>query len=370
MSATSWPARHRTTVLIVAVGLMAAVVAAFLGRNSPTYAAPLDPRNPDGNGAQALARVLDQQGVDVEIVRSADALDHSTADASTTIVVTSTGNLGLTTTARLRRHQGNADLVVVAPGPQLVRELGLGSFPRTVGPGDAIAAGCPAYDGLSLRVHAAVTYDAPGCFRTGGGALLAEPRAGLTLLGASGTLTNDQILEGDNAAVALRLLGARQHLVWYVPDLADLGGADSVSAASLLPDWLRPALWVLALAGVALIVWRARRLGPLAREPLPVEVKAVETTRNLGRLYRRSGDRGHAAESLRSAARARLAERLRLPRRTDPARLATDVAARTGRPQAEVEALLGPATDPPADDRALAALAQQLIELDREVSHR
>jgi uncharacterized protein DUF4350 len=365
-----WLARHRVTALIVVVGLVAVLAAAYAGRHDQAYAAAYDPGNPDGNGAQAVARVLDHEGVDVEVVRSADALDRTTADGATTIVVTSTDHLGITTTARLLQHQGAADLVVVDPGPQLVRDLGLRSYPRSARLGDDVAAGCPTYDGLVVRVSAGATYDAPGCFRTGGGSLLAEPRHRLTLLGASDVLTNDQILEGDNAAVALRLLGARRHLVWYVPDLADLGGADSVSAASLLPDWLVPSLWLLGTAGVALVVWRARRLGPLAREPLPVEVKAVETTRNLGRLYRRSGDRGHAAEALRLAARTRIADRLRLPRRTDPSLLATDVAARTGRPLTEVESLLGPTTGPPADDRALAALAQQLTELDREVSHR
>jgi len=124
------------------------------------------------------------------------------------------------------------------------------------------------------------------------------------------------------------------------------------------------------VAGVALILWRARRLGPLAREPLPVEVKAVETTRNLGRLYRRAGDRAHAAEALRAAARARLAERLRLPHGVSPDRLVDDVATRTGRPAAEIEALIGPTAYPPGDDRALATIAHHLTELDREVSHR
>jgi hypothetical protein len=366
----TWLGRHRVTVLIVLVGLVAVLAAAYAGRRHQTYAATYDPGNPDGNGAQAVARVLDGQGVDVEVVRSADALDRTAADSATTIVVTSTDRLGLTTTSRLLQHQGDAHLVVVAPGPQLVRELGLTTYPRVARPHDDVAAGCAAYDGLVVRLSQGAAYRAPGCFRTGAGALLAEPRRGLTLLGASDVLTNDQVLEGDNAAVALRLLGARPHLVWYVPDLADLGGADSVSASSLLPDWLVPALWLVGVAGVALVIWRARRLGPLAREPLPVEVKAVETTRNLGRLYRRSGDRAHAAEALRTAARSRIADRLRLPRRTDPARLATDVAARTGRPLAEIESLLGPTTAPPADDRALAALAQQLTELDREVSHR
>jgi hypothetical protein len=158
--------------------------------------------------------------------------------------------------------------------------------------------------------------------------------------------------------------------VWYVPDLADLRGSDGISLAGLLPDWLGPSLWVLAAASAGLVLWRGRRLGPLAHEPLPVEVKAVETTRNLGRLYRRSGDRAHAAAALRSAASATLSERLHLPRRADPTRVAAAVADHTGRPVAEVEALLLPDAAPPVHDRDLTDLAQRLAELDREVSHR
>ena len=362
--------RHRLVLLVVLAAVVAVAGAAWAGRGNQTYAAALDPRNPDGDGAQALARVLGQQGVEVDVVRSADDFDRATVDGSTTVVVTSAGRLGRSTTGRLLRHQGSADLVVVEPGPQLVRQLGVGSFPATTTPPGPVAAGCPAYDGLSVRVHEAQAYRTDGCFRGKGGVILASPRSGLTILGASAMLTNDQILEGDNAAVALRLLGARQRLVWYVPSLADLAGADSVSVRSLLPDWLGPALWLLLLTGIVLIVWRARRLGPLATEPLPVSVKAVETTRNLGRLYRRAGDRAHAAEALRSAARTRLAERLSLPRRVEPARLVDDVAAHTGRPAAEVDALIGPHPQPPHDDRELVSLASRLTELDREVSPR
>ena len=91
--------------------------------------------------------------------------------------------------------------------------------------------------------------------------------------------------------MALRLLGQRTHLVWYVPSLADLVGGDGVSPSSLLPRWLLPAVWLLLMTAVALVVWRSRRLGPLRRGAPSVRVKAVETTRNLGRLYRRAGDR-------------------------------------------------------------------------------
>jgi hypothetical protein len=362
--------RHRLAVLVVAGGIVAVLLSAWLDRNDRSYAAPLDPGNPDGNGAQAVARVLDGQGVDVEIVRSAASFERASADASTTILVTSTGDLGRSTTSRLLQHQGAAGLVVVAPSPLLLRQLGVVQYPVTADPHGPVAADCPAYDGLVARVASGQAYRTSGCFRDPQGVFLAQPRPDLTLLGAPALLTNDEVLEGDNAAVALRLLGQRPHLVWYVPSLDDLGGADGVSLGSLLPDWLAPGLWLLVAVGIASIAWRGRRLGPPAREPLPVEIKAVETTRNLGRLYRRAGDRRHAAEALRSAARARLAERLHLPRRVAPARLVDDVAARTGRAASEVDALIGPTAFPPGDDRELASLAQRLTELDREVSHR
>ena len=361
--------RHRTTALVVAAALLAVVLTAWLGRQDQVHAGALDPQNPDGDGAQALARVLDGQGVSVDVVRSADAFDRATTDSSTMVLVTASDRLGRSTTRRLLDHQGEAGLVVVAPGPELTRQLAIGGYAVTLSPDGPVAAGCPAYDGLALRVREAEAFDSDGCFRAPGGVLLAEPRAGLTLLGAPAALTNDQILEGDNAAVALRLLGQRTHLVWYVPSLGDLVGGDGVSPSSLLPRWLVPALWLLVLTAGALVVWRSRRLGPLAVEPLPVHVKAVETTRNLGRLYRRAGDRRHAAEALRAAARARMTERLRLPHHTDHRVLASAVAEHTGRGVDEVDALLRPDATPPAHDRDLADLARQLDELDREVSH-
>jgi hypothetical protein len=360
--------RHRTTVLIAAAALAAVVLTAWLGRGERTYSAELDPGNPGGNGTRALARVLDRSGVSVDVVRSADAFDRASIDASTTVVVTSADHLGRSTTQRLLAHQGDADLVVVAPTPSLTDQLGASSYGVPTRPGGPIGAGCPAYDGLSLQVQTADAFDTDGCFRTDRGAVLAQAAGDLTLFGAPEALTNDQILDGDNAAVALRLLGARQHLVWYVPSFVDLAGADGVSAASLLPDWLVPALWMLAMAGLGLVVWRGRRLGPLAREPLPVSVKAVETTRNLGRLYRHAGDRGHAAAALRGAARTRMTERLGLPAETPLDTLVPSVAAHTGRGVDEVGALLRHDAPAPAHDRDLADLARRLEELDREVS--
>jgi hypothetical protein len=368
--AGTWAGRHRTTLLLVVAAVVAVLGTTWLARGQQTYSAALDPGNPDGGGAQAVARVLAHQGVEVDVVRSAAALDRAAADASTTVVVTSADQLGRSTTQRLLHDQGRADLVVVAPPPQLIGELGLTSYPLRTSPAGAVASGCAAYAGLHLRVGQADAYRTHGCFRGTDGVLLARPRPGLTLLGAPALLTNDQILDADNAAVALRLLGGRQRLVWYVPSLDDLAGADSVSVTSLLPGWLQPGLALLLVTAIALVAWRARRLGPLAREPLPVSVRAVETTRNLGRLYRRSGDRRHAAAALRAASRASLAARLHLPRHADPALVVSAVADHTGRTVDDVSTLLRPDAPPPAHDRDLTDLAQRLAELDREVSQR
>ena len=97
-------------------------------------------------------------------------------------------------------------------------------------------------------------------------------------------------------------------------------------------------------------------------------VKAIETTRSRGRLYRKAGDRAHAAAALRGAARTRLAERLRLgpPAATRPT-LVRDVARHVDRPAGEVAALLGPDAPAPTTDHDLITLASELAALDREV---
>jgi hypothetical protein len=365
--------RHRATMVIVVAAAAAVVVALLVGDRPPTSGA-LDPDNPGGDGARAVARVLDGQGVDVEVVRGAEALDRSDLGPSTTVVVTSTDLLGRSTSGRLLNALAGADLVVVEPEPGVIEALGLRAQSWTVVPGTDRAAQCadPLLTGLEIRVDVATEYDTgndtgTGCFTGEHGHLLAHPRDGITLLGASRLLTNDQVLGADNAAVALRLLGQRDRLVWYVPEVGDLVGDDGVSLRTLLPEWIFPGLWIAGATVVALLLWRVRRLGPLVTEPLPVTVKAIETTRSRGRLYRRSGDRAHAARALRRAARTSLASRLHLPAAvTDEATLVRDVARHVGRPLDEVGALLSSTAPPPGTDDDLITLANDLAALERE----
>ena len=94
-------------------------------------------------------------------------------------------------------------------------------------------------------------------------------------------------------------------------------------------------------------------------------VRAAESTHSRGRLYRRAGDRGHAATALVTATRRRLHARLRLPGDAPLEALVAAVAERTGRTPHEVAALLRPAT--PTDDTTLVDLGRRLTDLEDEV---
>lgn len=360
---------HRTTLLIVGAFVAAVAVVIVLGGGGAQTTEPLDPDNPGPGGAQALARVLDDQGVDVTVVRSADDFDDVEVGPGTTVLVTSTDSLGESTTERLLDHTADSRLVVAGAGPGATAALGFSQLPGQVALSKGRSADCqdPLFAELRIEVDHAYAYpDGQGCFPGDDGSLVVQ-RDGITLFGAAEALTNDQILRADNAAIVVRLLGQDDRLVWYVPTIDDLTGDDGVSLGTLLPDWIQPGLWLGGFAVLALMVWRGRRLGPLATEPLPVVVKAIETTRSRGRLYRKAGDRAHAASALRGAARTSAAQRLRLGSSVDPDAVVRDVARHLGRSEAEIRALIGIGAQAPATDNDLINLASDLAALDREV---
>jgi len=109
--------------------------------------------------------------------------------------------------------------------------------------------------------------------------------------------------------------------------------------------------------------WRARRLGPLVAEPLPVVVRASETVEGRARLYRSHRARDRAADALRAAALTRLTPRLGLARNATPDAVTQAVAHRTGSDCGAV--LFGPA---PGTDADLLTLAHQLDDLERQVA--
>ncbi|MFL6099374.1 MAG: DUF4350 domain-containing protein [Actinomycetales bacterium] len=364
-----WP------LAIVALVLVAVVLTYLVSGRGNGIA--LDPEGTGPDGARALARVVDGHGVPVQIVRSdAELADANTADASATVVVSQTGLLGDGDVDALRHlRPGGGALVLVTPTQRQLDALATGV--REVGPAATrvTAPGCdiPAAQAAGRADAGGFTYavdsgpPATGCYRVGGHpsyVVQSGPRT-TVVIGQPRVLTNAHLAQEGNAALAVGTLAGSDRVIWFVPGAQGGPTEGQESLRSLLPRWVGWVVLQLFLVVAVCMLWRGRRLGRLVPEPLPVLVRAVETTEGRARMYRRSRAHGRAAATLRASALARLRQRTGLPRGATPSETAAVVAARTGVPAADVTALLsGP---PPSDDAGLVRLAQRLDQLDREV---
>ena len=115
--------RTATFVGVVALGLLLVVLLA-LSAQRPT--ADLDPQGTGPEGARALAEVLRQQGVEVDVVRSIDALEEADPGADTTVFVGDPTYLGPGAAERLAAASSAASrLVLVGLDSDQLSDLGL-----------------------------------------------------------------------------------------------------------------------------------------------------------------------------------------------------------------------------------------------------
>lgn len=356
--------RHRRTVLVVLGALLILIVVSVLSRDKASFGGDLDPRNPKASGAQALARVVASHGVEVTVVRGQAALLAQRVNAHTAVVVTNPLELGPSTLTRLQRFAEPAGALVVVGGAAALGPAFAMDPARLPAGRHPAACSEDLVRGLVVRTHGGSALREPGCFGADGASALVR-RQRLWLLTSPASLSNRHVLESDNAALGVRLLGQQDRLLWYVADSADLSPSEGVGLARLLPAWLGPSAILLVLAVLALMLWRGRRLGPLVREPLPVVVRAAESTHSRGRLYRRTADRGHAASILVEATRRRLGTVLGLAPNSPPSAIISATAARTGRDPNELHDLLTTTTVP--SNALLADLGRRLQELENEV---
>jgi hypothetical protein len=364
----------RGPLVVAAVVLLGAFVLALVARGPGS--GRLDPRAPEPSGGRAVAEVLRDQGVRVDLVTTTAGLESAARPGDTVLVVDPA--LLVEQQARAVRQTG-ADLVVLAPpDPGRFTPAVTAADPtdqEVRQPGCALPAarraGTAETGGLGWVVDAEAADEVTAqCYARDGKPSLVRVRDGdrtVTVLGTPAPLTNRHLGEEGNAALALGLLGENPRLVWYLPSLSDVpADTQQRSFYGLVPDGVWWGLVQLAVAVLLLALWRARRLGPVVAEPLPVVVRAAETVEGRARLYRRGGARDTAAEALRSGLRSRLVPRLGLSARAQPPAVVDAVATRTRRPPSEVATLLYGAA--PADDAALVRLADDLDALEREVS--
>ncbi|MER7934875.1 MULTISPECIES: DUF4350 domain-containing protein [unclassified Streptomyces] len=374
--------RSRGIVLAVVLLLAGAVAIAVI--RSDSRHGELDPRSVDPYGSRAVAELLADRGVSTRVVTTLSEA-RAAAGRDTTLLVAVPDLLTPSQQSQLRLSTAGSGgrTVLVAAGTTSVERLAPGvtadpaTSPRsTLDPHCGLAAARRAGSADTGGIRYTTTHlDADTCYPSQRLAtLIRVPAASgggdTVVLGSPDILLNDRLDKQGNASLALQLLGSRHHLVWYLPSLSDSSAAgtdDQKTLFDLLPSgWLWGALQ-LFLAAVLAAFWRARRLGPLVPEKLPVAVRASETVEGRARLYRKSNARDRAAAALRAAARTRLAPLVGVPvsQADAPEALLPALSAHLrGDGQALHSLLFGP---PPGDDAALIALTDQLDALEREV---
>ena len=324
--------RQRGLVLGVLVLVVASVGYAYL-RGSGS-GATLDPRSYSPGGARAVATLLADRGVPVQVVVDLPALRAARGTGSTVLVP-----LPFELTDDELGQLSGLGLPVVLLGAEQA-ELDAAGLPATAG-GVAETVLQPACDlpaatvagpartgGVAYAARSGVA--SVGCYARGGDpTVLVLPRQRTTLVGAAAPFTNDRLAQDGNAALALGLLGSGDRVLWLLPDPGRAVPGGQRSVRDLLPDGVLLGALQLAVAVVLLALWRARRLGRVVAEPLPVVVRAAEAVEGRGRLYRAAGARDAAGGALRA-----------------------------GRDPREIDGLLyGP---PPPDDATLVRLADAL----------
>lgn len=367
------PRRTKSIVgwlILVVLVVLVVFVAIRVSAAPPGEHGALDPEGRDDSGALALAEILRDQGVEVDIHRSR-AEARAAVDEGTTLVMANPYTL---TDGALETLMEPADRVVfLSTSSHLLSALRIGE--NAPGTRAAVTAGCDVPEFAEVGTIRADRLFAPaaeveGCFGDAdGAAVLIDDRGGDRVAVVEGTrlFSNAYLAENGNAALALALLGQTERVVWYVPSFSDsdIEGKSVDTLGSLTPPWVTPAILLLLLAGVAASIWRGQRFGPLVAETLPVTVRASETMHGRARLTARAADAAHAAEALRDGAQRRLARRLGLAVHAGADEVADAASDRLRIPRGTLQTLLaGPL---PTDDAALVDLARRLDELEAAV---
>jgi len=387
--------KHRFWLMAGAAFVVVTGAGLILGTAGQRSAGELSITNPAPDGAQAAATVLAGQGVDVtatdSLAATTTALAANGPGSSTVLVFDPQQLLSPEQGARLAASaaEHGSKIVAIAPGPLMVGKLsgelasagsvstGSEGVPANCAQPDALAAGSiivPGTAGASSGTEAKVYRGPASCFAPSGeaggaGVLAATADGGVCVVGSAGVLSNDALARAGNAALTFRLLGSRDHLVWYTASAKDIPvAAQPPSLAELTPPWVFPATAWLLLVGVLGMLWRGRRDGPLVLEPLPVIVKASETVTGRARLYQDAKAVDTAARTLQRATLNRLAHALRLGGAAAPDAVVAAVSAHLGRDRRQLFALL--VHNVPRNEKEMLTMATLLAALEEEVAQR
>ncbi|MHA7987225.1 DUF4350 domain-containing protein [Rathayibacter sp. CAU 1779] len=367
--------RARGWIVLVVILLVGAGIATAIQLSLASSSLdPMGANNPAPQGAQALARVLQEHGVDVRTAGTLQEARQAASDRDDTTVLISDPS-GILDATQSRSVLGlGTDVVAVGPGfaqlQAIAPEVRMAGHPgRTTSAAPRCGAGAAGRAGSVAGVDTAyrITGDAVGCFPLGNSYALAQTRSGDTTVSVvgAGILQNGGIQRAGNAALAIGLLGSHGTLVWYLPSAADATASGVPTIAELTPAWLTPAIILLIAVVVVAAIWRGRRFGPLVVEDLPVVIRAGETIDGRAHLYRAASARSHALDALRVGALRRIGRLCGLPANAHVDQIVLATAGLTGRSIAEVRDAL--VDSMPRTDLEALATASLLADLEREV---
>ena len=365
---------------LTALLLVVAAVGMLLLVRAQPDPEPFDPRSEAGSGTRGLVVLLQHEGAEVAVVRSAP---DPGGDQRVLVLQD-----------RLNDGQRRDLLAFVEAGGVVVMADPLSSLAGDIGPVATVTDELPAFDGNELAGQINIPLDrcdvaalahlrgvfvrtgvrfrdtaSQACFRDESGSFAVVHRRGeglIVQLGDNELFTNALLRYADNGPLATALLapadGSRVDVLLGAE--AAKTTADIGSGEDTLSDLVRPGVWMaitqLAIAFVVFALARAIRPGRPVREPEQVPIAGSELVVATGNLMQRAHHAERAAWLLRGNLHRSLCTQFHLPPTTSIAALDAAVAARTSLPSGHVAAVLQRDVQ---DDAGLIRLSNELQEI-------
>jgi hypothetical protein len=348
----------------------------LVGSSGRVDGPPLDPRSTSPTGTRALVLLLESLGAEVELA----ATVPERSDAVVLVLRDTFDTAQRDDLLRTVRRGGR--VIVADPGSPLgARPAGVFSMFGPIedeqlerGECDIAALQQVGAIDISFAPLLQRPFRGQSCFGDGEQAFVVTEQVGdgaIVTLGGAGVLTNGELGNADNAALAAALLAPQRgtRVLIAQPVLAAEGDTSFVDLArEQLGPGLPFALAQLVLAMVLYAAYRARRLGRPVPEPQPVQIAGSELVLAVGRLLQRGHSVDAAAAALRAQVRTELCAARGLPAATDARVLAASIAPLAGRDRDDVYRALADA--PVASDVELLELVEGLDEIRQEVFDR
>ena len=365
---------------LTALLLVVAAVGMLLLVRAQPDPEPFDPRSEAGSGTRGLVVLLQHEGAEVAVVRSAP---DPGGDQRVLVLQD-----------RLNDGQRRDLLAFVEAGGVVVMADPLSSLAGDIGPVATVTDELPAFDGNELAGPINIPLDrcdvaalahlrgvfvrtgvrfrdtaSQACFRDESGSFAVVHQRGeglIVQLGDNELFTNALLRYADNGPLATALLapadGSRVDVLLGAE--AAKTTADIGSGEDTLSDLVRPGVWMaitqLAIAFVVFALARAIRPGRPVREPEQVPIAGSELVVATGNLMQRAHHAERAAWLLRGNLHRSLCTQFHLPPTTSIAALDAAVAARTSLPSGHVPAVLQRDVQ---DDAGLIRLSNELQEI-------